>query len=70
MKRVKEKLKAIWHILLGGQYAVYVINNGYVNRETTPKRAACLISDNATELFLGSIVEFTEGYIKEKFAEQ
>ena len=45
MKRLKEKAKAIWHIIIGGQYAVYVINNGYVNKETTPKKAACLISD-------------------------
>lgn len=29
MKRFKEKAKAIWHIIKGQQYAVYVINNGY-----------------------------------------
>lgn len=28
MKRFKEKPKAIWHILKGGQYAVFVVNNG------------------------------------------
>lgn len=62
MKRFKEKAKAIWHILKGGQYAVYVINNGYVNKETTPKKAACLISDNASDMFLETIVEFTDRY--------
>lgn len=65
MKRLKEKAKAIWHILKGGQYAVFVINNGYVNRDTTPNRAACLISDNAQLYFFESIVEFTEKYIVE-----
>lgn len=64
MKRLKKKLKAIWHILKGGQYAVFVINNGYVDSETTPNRAACLISDNAELYFLASIVESTEKYIK------
>lgn len=63
MKRLKEKAKAIWHILRGGQYAVFVINNGYVDFDTTPNRAACLISDNAQLYFLESIIEFTEKYI-------
>lgn len=62
MKRLKEKTKAIWHILKGGQYAVYVINNGYMNKETTPQKAACLISDNASDLFLEAIVAFTDKY--------
>lgn len=66
MKRFKEKVKAIWHIIKGGQYAVFVINNGYVNSKTTPNKAACLISDNASDFFLGSIVEFTENYRLEK----
>lgn len=61
MKQIKEKYKAIKHILMGGQYAVYVINDGY-----TPGckgKAACLISDNASELFLRTIVEFTQKVI-------
>lgn len=62
MKRLKDKTKAIWHIIRGGQYAVYVINNGYVNKETTPKKAACLISGNASDVFLETIVEFTDRY--------
>jgi len=62
MERLKEKAKAIWHILKGGQYAVYVINNGYVNKETTPQKAVCLISDNASDIFLETIVEFTDRY--------
>lgn len=65
MKRLKEKAKAIWHILRGGQYAVFVINNGYVDYNTTPNRAACFISDNARLYFLESIVKFTEKCIAE-----
>lgn len=66
MKRLREKTKAIWAILKGGQYAVFVINNGYIDSETTPNSAACLISDNAGKLFLDSIVEFTGKYISEQ----
>lgn len=62
MKRLKEKAKAIWAILKGGQYAVFVINNGYVNKDITPNKAACLISDNASDMFLECIVDFTDKY--------
>lgn len=61
MKRIKEKCKAIKRILMAGQYAVYVINNGY-----TPGckgKGTCLISDNASELFLETIVKFTQKVI-------
>jgi hypothetical protein len=70
MERIKEKAKAIWYILKGGQYAVYVINNGYVNKETTPKKAACLISDNASDMFLETIVEFTDRYRTDRLSEK
>lgn len=66
MKRFKEKAKAIWAILKGGQYAVFVINNGYVNKEDTPNKAACLISDDASDMFLESIVNFTDKYRTER----
>lgn len=68
MKRIKEKCKAIKHILMAGQYAVFVINDGYTLG--CKGKAACLISDNASELFLESIVKFTqkviEGEIKDE----
>lgn len=67
MKRLKEKMKAIFHILIGGQYAVFVINKGRVDSKTTPNKAACLISDNSSNFFLESIVEFTENYRLDKF---
>lgn len=66
MKRFKEKAKAIWHILKGGQYAVFVINAGYVSKEKTPHKTACLISDNASDVFLESIVDFTDRYRTDK----
>lgn len=59
LKRIKEKLKSIWYIIKGGQYAVYVINDGYRSAIETPKKSACLVSDNASSLFLDSIVRFT-----------
>lgn len=62
MKRLKEKVKAIWYILKGGQYAVFVINNGYVNSKKTYNKAACLISDDASDFFLESIIEFAKRY--------
>lgn len=65
MNRIKEKIKAIWAIIKGGQYAVFVINNGYLNAETTPNKATCLISDNTTDYFLEAIVEFVQNYIKD-----
>lgn len=65
MKRLREKLKAIYHLLKGGQYAVYIINDGYVNAEETPNKAACLISDNASVFFLECVIKFTNNYIKE-----
>lgn len=64
MKRIKEKLKAIKYILKGGQYAVYVINDGY-----TPGckgKAACLISDNASVCFLKAIVNLTQKVLMEE----
>lgn len=64
MKRFKEKIKAIWYIIKGGQYAVYVINDGYVDSESTPNKAACLISDNASDMFLDCIINFTKGQRK------
>ena len=66
MKRLKEKAKANWHLLKGGQLAMYVINNGYVNKEATPNKAACFISDNASDIFLESMVDFTDRYRMDK----
>lgn len=42
MKRFKEKIKAIWYIIKGGQYAVYVINDGYKVGVKSQKRVVVL----------------------------
>lgn len=66
MKRIKEKLKAIWYIIKGGQYAVYVINDGYEIGIKGQKKTCCVISDNASDLFLDAIIEFTNKYKNNK----
>lgn len=60
MNRLKEKAKAIWHILKGGQYAVYVINDEYVVGGNNKGKICCVISDNASDLFLETIVDYTD----------
>lgn len=62
MKRLKEKIKAIWHIITDSEYAVYTLT--LKNGKRVNGRCACLISDNASTLFLKCIVEFTEKYQK------
>lgn len=51
MKRFKEKIKAIWYIIKGGQYAVYVINDGYKVGVKKQKKSCCIISDTASDVF-------------------
>ena len=57
MLRIKEKLKAIWHIITDDEYAIYTVT--VKNGVRVKGRSACLISDNASGLFLETIVEFT-----------
>lgn len=66
MKRFKEKVKAVWYILKGGQYAVYVINDGYKIGVKNQKKTCCVISDNASDVFLEAIVDFTDRYRTDK----
>lgn len=63
MNRIKEKAKAIWHIIKGGQYAVYVVNNGYKVGGNNKGKICCVISDNASDVFLESIVDYTDKVI-------
>lgn len=60
MKRFKEKIKAIYHIISDDEYAVFTVTvkNG------VRRSCACLISDNASSIFLKCIIEFTTKYIK------
>lgn len=49
---MREKLEIIWHIIRGGQYAVYIIHKNYINMEETSNGGLCVISDNASKEFL------------------
>lgn len=62
---MREKLEIIWHIIRGGQYAVYIIHKNYINMEETPNGGLCVISDNAPKEFLETIVTYTNSIIKE-----
>lgn len=64
MSRLKEKMKAIKHIITDDEYVIYTVT--VKNYERVKGRSCCLISDNASDVFLQSIVEFTEKYRKEK----
>lgn len=66
MKRFKEKIKAIWYIIKGGQYAVYVINDGYKVGVKNQKKSCCIISDTASDVFLDCVIEFTTKYKTDK----
>lgn len=60
MSRIKEKLKAIWHVITDDEYAIYTftVKNGV----RVKGRSACLISDNSTPLFLETVIKFTQKY--------
>ncbi|WP_321331854.1 hypothetical protein [uncultured Bacteroides sp.] len=64
MKRVIEKIKAIWHIITDDEYATYTIT--IKNGKRVEGRSSCFISDNASTMFLDTIVEFTSKYIRNK----
>lgn len=59
MKQIIEKLKAIYHIITDNEYAVYTVTvkNGI------RKRSSCLISDNASPVFLSCVIDFNTKYI-------
>lgn len=58
MKKLKEKLKAIYHIIMDDEYAVYTVT--IKNGKRVKGKTCCLISDNASKIFLETIVEFTK----------
>ena len=57
MKRLKEKLKAIRHIITDDEYAVYTVT--VKDGKRVKGRSCCFISDNASELFIDCVIEFT-----------
>lgn len=58
----KEKLKAIYHIIKDKEYAVYTVT--VIDGIRTSY--LCLISDNASKVFIQSIIKFTSDYFKKK----
>ena len=58
MKRLKEKLKCIWHIIRDKEYAVFtgtVKNNRVLS-------CCAIVSDNATKEFKEAIIELLNNY--------
>lgn len=53
IKRVKEKLKAIYHILIDSEYIVFTITM----RNSKRKSSSALISDNATDVFVETAID-------------
>lgn len=60
MKRIKEKIKAIWYVITDSEYAVFTVTV----KNNVRTRSACLISDNSSSVFLKSIIKFTSEYSK------
>ena len=58
MKEIREKAKAIWHIITDKEYAIYTVTT----KDNKRVRTCCIISDNASKTFLKCIVEFTQKY--------
>lgn len=59
-----EKLKIIWHLFRDEEYAFYsaTVKDG----KRVKGRTSCYISDNATDIFLNSVSEFSEILIQER----
>lgn len=56
-----ERIKVAWYALTRKEYAFFSIQRYEIGNSG----GRCIISDNATPIFLNSIIEFTEKYIKE-----
>ena len=68
MKYLKEffyKIKAIYHILHDGEYAVYSVTarrkNGIIKRGS----CCCITSDNISHIFLDTIIDYSRKLKKE-----
>lgn len=57
-----ERIKVAWYAFTRKEYAFFSIQR----HEIGNNGGRCIISDNATRLFLETIIKFTEKYIKEK----
>lgn len=55
-----ERIKVAWYALTRKEYAFFSIQR----HEIGNSGSKCIISDNATPIFLHTIIKFTEKYIK------
>lgn len=62
INRIKEKIKAIMHIITDDEYAIYTVT--VKNGKWIKGNGHCIISDNASDLFLETILTFTDKYRK------
>lgn len=53
MKRLKEKLKAIYHIILDREYIVFTVTV----KDNERKSLCALISDNASKIFIDTTIQ-------------
>jgi len=68
MKHINElfwKLKAIYHILHDGEYAVYSVTVKRKNGITKRGSSCCITSDNISHVFLDTIINYSETLKKE-----
>jgi len=56
-----ERIKVAWYALTRKEYAFFSIQR----HEIGNSGGRCIISDNATPIFLNTIIKFTEKYIEE-----
>lgn len=59
MKRIIEKFVAIYYIITNSEYAIYTTTD-----KSDKRRSNCIVSDNASSLFLNNIITFTGKIIK------
>lgn len=60
MKRVREKIKAIWHIITDDEYVVFTVSI----KDGARRRSCALISDNSSRIFIDTIIEFLPRFKK------
>lgn len=57
-----ERMKVVWYALTKKEYAFFSIQR----HEIGNSGGKCVISDNATSIFLESIIAFTKNYMGKK----
>jgi hypothetical protein len=58
-----EKLKIIYHLFTNNEYATFTVTM----KDGEKTKSSCYISQNASDIFLSTIVDFTDNYRKNTF---